>query len=103
MFTLRWTLTASESYNREIDFIFEKWERVNEVEKFITIVEDFLNTLSSGILQGKPSKKKGIRISVISEQTSLAYQIDEENKVIYLVTFWNNENDPEGYKEYYEA
>jgi len=54
--------------------------------------------LQSGIVVGKPSTKRDIRIFVLSKQTSLAYQINEVDKTIYLVLFWINKSNPKELK-----
>ena len=68
MYTIDWTLTTELTYYKEIEFILSKWS-YDEVEKFIELVEDKIQVLSSGKMTGKPSNIKGVRILVISKQT----------------------------------
>jgi plasmid stabilization system protein ParE len=98
MFEIQWSDTAESTYADEIDFILQKWN-IKEVEKFIALVEEFLGLLSTGKFLGKRSEKKDIYLSIISKQTSLAYKIDQENKVVSLVTFFNNKKNPKEFSK----
>jgi len=101
MYHIDWTLGAELTYKKEIEFILSKWS-IKEVLNFIELVEDKIQTLSSGIMTGKPSKFKDVRILVISKQTSLAYKIFEDQLRVELVTFWNNKMNPNQYDEFLE-
>ncbi|MBE9489494.1 MAG: hypothetical protein IMY67_04305 [Bacteroidetes bacterium] len=93
-----WTETAKSTYAEELDFIYRKWGN-KEVENFINLSEEFLKTLKTGVLEGKPVKGKEFRISVISKQTSLVYKLNKKNKVISLITFFNNKMNPKTLKK----
>ena len=101
MYTIDWTLTTELTYYKEIEFILSKWS-YDEVEKFIELVEDKIQVLSSGTMTGKSSNIKGVRILVISKQTSLAYIVFENQSRIELLSFWNNQSNPEDYTAYLE-
>ncbi|EDM45387.1 hypothetical protein SCB49_06257 [unidentified eubacterium SCB49] len=101
MYFINWTLTAELTYHKEIEFILKKWS-YDEVEKFIKLVEDKIQVLSSGTMTGTSSSIKGVRVLVISKQTSLAYTVLENQSRIELLSFWNNQSNPEDYKEYLE-
>lgn len=101
MYTIEWTLRAELTYEGEIDFILKKWS-FKEVEKFMVLVNDKLQKLSAGVMTGKPSTIEGVRILVISKQTSLAYIEFEDESRIELLTFWNNKIDPSEYDKYLE-
>lgn len=51
-----WTLLAEESYIRELEFINLKWN-ATEVIKFMEMVDDILEKLQSGFIEGNISKK----------------------------------------------
>ncbi len=93
MYEVRWTETAYDTYVTEASFVHSKWG-ASGVQKFIYVTEDFISTLKTGILVGKPALNSNVRISVISKQNSIAYTVDEENKLIHLIVFWNNKRDP---------
>jgi len=88
-----WTEVATETYAEELDFINTKWG-IKEVEKFMILSDNFLETLSTGMFEGKSVRKGTIKMSVISKQTSLFYKVDKINDKIILVCFWNNKKSP---------
>ena len=102
MYKVDWTVTAELTYNKEIDFILMKWS-FNEAQKFIDLVDDVVKTLGLGTMTGKVSKIENVYIVVFSEQTSLAYKVFEDKSKIELLTFWNNQFDPEVYKEFIDT
>jgi plasmid stabilization system protein ParE len=93
-----WSETAKATYAEELDFIYRKWG-TKEVEKFINLSITFIKTLKTGVLVGKPIKKKEFRISKISKQTSLVYSIDKKNNLVTLITFFNNKMNPKTLKK----
>ncbi len=93
-----WSKTAELSFAEELDYIFIKWG-IKEVEKFINLSDEFLKILQSGLVEGKPSKKRDIRLFVISKQTTLVYKIDTIKKQIVLILFWNNLKNPKGFEK----
>jgi len=101
MYKIDWTLGSELTYYKEIEYILSKWS-LDEVEKFIELVEDRIQVLSTGTMTGKPSNIKDVRILVISRQTSLAYRVFESQSRIELLSFWNNKVNPSDYEEYLE-
>jgi hypothetical protein len=91
--TISWTNLAKKSYLEELDFIQLKWSS-KEVETFVVIVNDYLENLSSGILQGKSYQYKNIHSIVISKQTTLFYRIHQNQNSVALLLFWNNQKNP---------
>ena len=101
MFAINWTLNAELTFLEEIEFISKKWQ-TKQIEKFVDLVDNRIKDLSSGIIEGKPSNIKNVRILVISKQTTLVYKINRNESRIDLITFWNNKVNPENYKKYLE-
>lgn len=95
---IEWSKTAKLTYAEELDFIDLKWG-VKEVEKFIMLSDNFLDTLSTGTFEGKLIRKGTLKMSVISKQTSVFYKVDKKNNKIVLVSFWNNKRDPKELKK----
>lgn len=93
-----WAKTAKLSFAEELDFIFKKWGN-KEVEKFVALSEEFLQILKSGLIEGKASFNKEIRICVISKQTTLVYKINKPKTQIVLILFWNNLKNPKALKK----
>jgi plasmid stabilization system protein ParE len=87
------TSTAQASLNSEADFILEKWN-IQEVEKFLTLVNDFIERLSENPYLGKKSDEKEIRIFVLSKQTTVIYKVQESLNRIDILFFWNNKREP---------
>ena len=94
-----WSEKAEWTFNEEVDFIFRKWGN-EEVEKFILLVEDFIEILESGMLIGRVSNVIDARFSVISKQTTLVYRVDKTNNRIELLMFWNNKRNPNDFAKY---
>ncbi len=100
MYKIFWTEIASHSYERELDFIYHKWN-LKEVIKFMALVDDFVVKVQSGFIVGKISKRNNIRSFVISKQTTVFYQVYEDILEIELLLFWNNSSDPKELVKYF--
>ncbi len=94
LYQVVWSDLADETYGRELNFIDLKWN-VNEVVKFMILVDEFIEKLESGVLFGKQSKGTKINSFVISKQTTLFFDVTEDKKEIELLLFWNNKENPE--------
>jgi hypothetical protein len=94
-----WTRTSEITYIEEIDFIRKKWNE-EEVINFMDLVNDYISTLKSGVLIGRPYKIKNVRISVISKQTTLVYKVFEKDRRNDLLLFWNNKKDPQEFEKF---
>lgn len=93
-----WGKKAKYSYFDELDFILKKWNQ-QEVDKFIILVNEFIKTLEEGVLKGKVSSRTDMRSYVISEQTTVFFDINEQTKTIELLLFWNNAKNPKTLKK----
>ena len=82
-----WSETAVESYERIIDYLFEKWTE-KEISDFQIRVNALLESLDSNFYLCKPSVFIPYRKCVVTKQTSLVYAV--ENKNILLITFLSN-------------
>ncbi|MBD3183540.1 hypothetical protein GF312_14695 [Candidatus Poribacteria bacterium] len=86
-----WSPLAEESYLNTLTQILEKWT-IKEAEDFEAKVDSLIEKLKTQKYLCPPSgKKNGLRCCVITPQTSLIYQI--ENDVIELVAFFDNRSD----------
>ncbi|PQJ74191.1 type II toxin-antitoxin system RelE/ParE family toxin [Polaribacter gangjinensis] len=95
---INFTTSANISFEDEIDFIFRKWN-LDEVEKFINLVDDFIINLSKNPYLGKKSNKRAIRVFVISKQTTIIYKVYEDLNKIDIIYFWNNKRNPKEMKK----
>lgn len=87
------TPLAEITFEEEKEFIFRKWNE-QEVQKFITLSENHIKRLRSGLIEGMKTSNPKIHIWVISKQTSLLYAVDESSKTLKIILFWNNQKDP---------
>jgi len=93
-----WSIEGRNSYNKELEFIFEKWN-INEVEKFIILVDKFVKQLKTGVLKGKHLFNNNLRSFVISKQTTVFFDYHKDKGLIELLLFWNNSQDPKELKK----
>ena len=96
--TIVWSLNGEISYAKIIAYISEKWTE-KEVLNFIDKTDELLINIQKGIIQGNISKFTSYRTFVLSKQTTLFFEIDNSNKTINLLLFWNNRDNPEKLKE----
>lgn len=94
-----WTPTAELSYAKELEKISKKWT-ITQIVDFMDLVDDFVDKLKSGIIEGKVSKKTNLRSFVISKQTTLYFDYFEDIKTIEILLFWNNNDDPKLLKNF---
>lgn len=92
-YSINWDIVAIESLVSESDFILNKWNQT-EVNKFENLVKLNLERLSKNPEIGKFIKELNAFSILISKQTTLYYNFDEETKVIDLYLFWNNLKNP---------
>ncbi len=92
-----WSSECKISYFKELDFVYEKWNE-QEVENFILLVEEFVERIERGILQGKTLHNKNLKSFVISKQTTVFFDYCEDEKIIELLLFWNNSQNPKSLK-----
>ena len=92
IYKLDWTFKAESSYYEEIEYIYLKWN-IREVCKFEDLVSTELSRLIQNPTIGRIMDNK---YSLnISKQTTLYYRINEREKSIELLLFWNNQKNPE--------
>lgn len=90
---IHWTTSAEISYAEEIEFINKKWN-IKEIEKFISLSNDFIESISKNPTIGIYNRKFKFFSLVISKQTTLVYKIVENKNQIDLLLFWNNKKNP---------
>ena len=92
-YIFNWDLLAINSYIKESEFILLKWNDL-EVQKFQDLVEENLNRLSVNPKIGIYKNDLKVYSIVISKQTTLYYNFNENSKIIELYVFWNNSKNP---------
>ncbi len=93
-----WSIESKFTYDKELEFIFEKWNN-KEVVKFIQLVDEFVGKLEVGILKGKVLFHENLRSFVISKQTTVFFDYHEDSQLIELLLFWNNSQNPKKLKQ----
>ena len=89
-----WQLNSEITYSEEIYYIYFKWN-YKEVEKFEKLVIENLNRLSINPLVGKYDSNLKLYFFVISKQTTVYYTINQNENIVNLHLFWNNQKNPE--------
>lgn len=92
-YIFNWDLLAINSYIQESEFILLKWNDL-EVQKFQELVYENLERLSVNPKIGIYRNGLKIYSIVISKQTTLYYNFNENSKIIELYVFWNNSKNP---------
>jgi hypothetical protein len=88
-----WQPNSEYTYFEEADFILLKWN-AKKVLKFIDLVEENPSRLSKNPSIGIYINELKIYSIVISKQTTLYYDFNENTKIIDLYVFWNNSKNP---------
>ena len=93
IYIFRWQPFSEYTYYAEIDFVLLKWN-VKEAQKFKDLVDENLLRLSANPLIGIYNNELKTYSILISKQTTLYYDFDENTKIIDLYVFWNNSKNP---------
>lgn len=94
MYTIVWQPNAEITFEEEMDFILKKWN-YNEVQKFKDLVYKQISQLLLNPRLGNFKSEFQFFSLVISKQTTLYYDFDENSKIIDLHFFWNNLKNPD--------
>jgi len=93
-YSFKWQPNSEYTYFEEADFILLKWN-TKEVQKFRELVNENLKILSQNPKIGTYNNEYKIYSLVISKQTTLYYNFNENTKIIDLYAFWNNSKNPD--------
>lgn len=92
-----WTPSAELSFAKQLEDISNKWTST-EVINFMDSVDSIIEKLESGIIQGKISSQTNMRSFVISNQTTLFFDVFDDIQTVELLLFWNNKDNPKKLK-----
>lgn len=93
-FIVLWSNKAKLSYIEVIEYLDYKWTQ-KEIHHFISKTDEVINKIITNPYLFKKYKNDAlIRQAIIHETVSLIYQIAEDQKTIYLITFWGNRQNP---------
>jgi plasmid stabilization system protein ParE len=93
-----WTKKARLTYFCVLDYLKENWTK-QELIQFSNKTEVILKALTKKPYMFVASgKHKNIRKAIIDKNNSLFYQVDKKNRRIYLLTFFDNRQNPKKLK-----
>ncbi|PAW92448.1 hypothetical protein CKK33_02625 [Mucilaginibacter sp. MD40] len=89
--TVAWTPEATETFDIIVELIETKWGFAS-AQKFVRTANQTILTLASHPEMFVTVKGQTIRRAFITKQTSLFYEITEQQ--IILLYFWDNRQEP---------
>jgi len=93
-----WSAKARITFYKVLDYLENNWNR-REIVKFNKRTEVILQAIkrNPGIFPLSQKQMK-IRKAIVDKNNSLFYKVDERNERIYLLTFFDNRQNPENLK-----
>lgn len=92
-YKVRWTTEAEATFDAIIEYLENRWAN-REVINFVAEANHLIDQIATHPEMCKPSTKKDIRVGLIAPQTNLFYHIIESEKMILLLSFWDNRQYP---------
>lgn len=91
-----WTTEAEQTFNQNILYLEYEWTEA-VIENFISKTDEAITIIKENpLLFPSVNKRKGIHKCLVVKQVSLYYKVIDSS--IYLITFWNNYQDPKKLK-----
>lgn len=82
-----------------LEYLENEWS-ISSKKKFLNQFKKSLKQLSNNpYIFPESNYKKGIRRLVVTKQTSLLYKVDKEKELIYVITLFDNRQNPEKIKD----
>ncbi|MCD4793607.1 MAG: hypothetical protein K8R54_10260 [Bacteroidales bacterium] len=95
-----WTPEATETFEQTIENIYKYWTQ-KEVIKYIEQTEKTIEQIQvNPYMFIASNNNKQIRKGFINRLSSMFYKVNEQNKEIEILSFWNNRQNPEDNKFY---
>lgn len=96
-YKIEWSAQAVADFNEIVGFLTEEWGE-SIVKRFVRLLDEELRRISLFPYAFPASDvKKDVRRCVFSVQHTLYYMV--ENKIIYLISIFDNRKDPAGLSE----
>ncbi|MBD1393854.1 type II toxin-antitoxin system RelE/ParE family toxin [Mucilaginibacter glaciei] len=93
-FEIIWTPKALNTFGKRINYLEKHWTE-KELVRFTSRVNDYLLILKEQPLMFRQSYKvKHTHIGVIIKEVSLIYRVKPRNKIIELIAFIDNRQNP---------
>jgi len=95
-----WSAKAKITYFNVLDYLDKNWSK-KEILQFNLRIELVLKSIirNPGIFSVSV-KHPNIRRAIVDKNNSFFYQVDNYNKKIYLLTFFDNRQNPESLRLY---
>jgi len=95
---IEWSVKAEDTFENIVAYLEKEWTQ-REVINFVNRVYEKLELLRLFPKMGVPNtKKKNSYRTLIHKKITLVYHYKPIKKEIVLITFWNNMQNPKGYK-----
>ena len=90
-----WSVKAKITYFKVFDYLEKNWNK-REIIQFSQRTEIVIRSIKKnpGIFPFS-LKHKEIRKAIVDKNNSFFYQVDKQNKKIYLLTFFDNRQNPD--------
>jgi len=89
-----WSEKARITYFKVMDYLQENWTR-KEMIQFSNKTEIVIKAITKNPLMFiSSSRHRNIHKAIIDKNNSLFYQVDKKNNKIYLLTFFDNRQNP---------
>lgn len=93
-----WSARARITYFNVLDYLERNWTK-REIIQFTQRTEIVIQAIrkNPGIFTFS-ARHKNIHKAIVDKNNSFFYQLDQKNKRIYLLTFFDNRQNPESLK-----
>ncbi len=91
-YAVYWSPSSKDEYAELLKYIESEYG-LESALNFMDKTDEVVNSIATFPNSGIATKKEKIRMYVITRQTSLLYEVNEER--IELLHFWDNRQDPE--------
>lgn len=87
-FKIIWSKEAEDTFDTIICYLEENWSH-KEIRKLILETEKIVSLLQQNPFLFRGSEKENIYEVLVGKQNLLLYQINERNKRVELLSFWD--------------
>jgi len=93
-----WSAKARITFFKVLDYLEKNWNK-REIIQFIRKTDVIIQPIQKnpGIFASS-SKYKNIHKAIIDKNNSFFYHVDKKNRKIFLLTFFDNRQNPESLK-----
>ena len=93
-----WSAKARITYFNVLDYLAKNWNK-REIIAFTQKTEAIILAIQKNPgIYATSSKHKNIRKAIIDKNNSFFYQVDKKNEKIFLLTFFDNRQNPASLK-----